>query len=150
MVVFRIVHERWAVSLKSPGVAGRWNQKGSFVIYASASRSLACLENLVHRSYSDLLKPFRCMVIEIPTRVTIETARLGEWNGNWFDSHNLPFFQNIGEKWLRENQTCVLQVPSAIIPKEFNFVLNTEHADFKNIRILNTEVFAFDARFKSR
>jgi RES domain-containing protein len=40
----------------------------------------------------------------------------------------------------------VLQLPSAIIPEEANFLLNPRHPDFPRIRIAPAQPFAFDSR----
>jgi len=39
-----------------------------------------------------------------------------------------------------------VQVPSAVVQGEFNFLLNPAHKDFKKVKILKTEAFAFDKR----
>jgi RES domain-containing protein len=43
----------------------------------------------------------------------------------------------------------VLRVPSSIIAHEHNYVLNTRHPDFAQVRILGREDFAFDPRIKA-
>lgn len=56
--------------------------------------------------------------------------------------------QKYGEKWYAMQTSAVLRVPSAIIPMEYNFVINTEHPDFDKIRLVNTELFyQFDVRY---
>ena len=52
MLVYRITKAKYAKELVASGFRNRWNEDGQFVIYTSDSRSLACLENLVHRSNS--------------------------------------------------------------------------------------------------
>lgn len=148
MLVYRIVAKKWSYRLHSPGVEGRWNRSGSFVIYTSSSRSLACLENIVHRSFLEPAIPFCCMIIEIPERTEIEIADPGLINGSWSDDRIFRICQETGTKWLKENKTPVLQVPSAIINKENNFVLSMKHPFFKNFRLVGTEDFIFDQRLK--
>ena len=66
MEVFRIVHNKWSDKLTASGLPARWNSAGIFMIYTASSRSLACLENVVHMGSLDLVKPFVIMVISIP------------------------------------------------------------------------------------
>jgi RES domain-containing protein len=40
----------------------------------------------------------------------------------------------------------VLAVPSAIIPREWNYLINPEHPDMKRIVVGKPEPFAFDPR----
>jgi RES domain-containing protein len=42
---------------------GRWNEKGAAVVYAAASRSLACLETIVHLAAGGL--PLNRYLVEI-------------------------------------------------------------------------------------
>lgn len=56
-----------------------------------------------------------------------------------------------GTRWLAERRSVVLQVPSVMIPREANFVLNPEHRDFQRVvRIGAAEPFAFDPRLLRR
>lgn len=148
MFVYRIVTANRAQSLQAPGIPGRWNQSGTFVIYASNSRSLACLENLVHRSASELSFHFLCMVIEIPGHVKIEEARIKNLKSDWFTPEHYTACQTTGYKWAISGRSAVLKVPSAIVHQEYNFVIHTEHPDFKSIRLKSTEEFWFDPRLK--
>jgi RES domain-containing protein len=50
------------------------------------------------------------------------------------------------EPQLREARTAVLTVPSAVIPRERNVILNPAHADFRRIVIQTPEPFSFDPR----
>jgi RES domain-containing protein len=47
---------------------------------------------------------------------------------------------------VKSARSAILELPSAIIPGETNFLLNTNHPDFKSITFGKTEVFAFDPR----
>lgn len=146
MQVYRIVSKKWANCLQSPGIAGRWNKAGVFVLYTSSTRSLACLENMVHRSFLELNIPYCCMVIEIPEE--IEMANTRSIKGSWFDPENIRICQDIGEQWIKNSRSPVLKVPSAIIDKEFNYVINMKHDGFAGIKLINTETFIFDHRLK--
>jgi RES domain-containing protein len=149
MLVYRIALTRYADSLKASGRAARWNPNKVEVIYASSSRSLACLENVVHRSQLGLNQLFSVMTIEISDSIKTEIIKPDSLPGDWKEFYRMPFTQAIGERWVEDNKTAVLQMPSSIIDGELNFLLNPSHPDFKHIRLIKTEPFLFDTRIKA-
>ncbi|MFD2934497.1 RES family NAD+ phosphorylase [Spirosoma flavum] len=149
MLVYRITKAVYADRLVASGGAARWNSRGQFVIYTAATRALACLENVVHRSGEGLLETFRVMVIEVPDKIRVDTISPEVLPANWFDFQQYMTCQQLGEEWLRSSRSAVLRVPSAIIANEWNYLLNPAHPDFSRIRLLRTEPFAFDPRLKS-
>jgi RES domain-containing protein len=44
--------------------------------------------------------------------------------------------------------TAVLSVPSAIVMKERNYVLNPAHPDFQHVQFFASEPFQFDPRLR--
>ena len=145
---WRIIKARRAeTAFSGEGAAlagGRWNSKGVKTFYASATRSLAVLENLVHINPPVLFK-YVCFRMEFEDSLAekIVASRLPK---DW-DSHPPPpSTQRIGDDWVRSERSAVLAVPSAIIPKELNFLFNASHPDFKKITIGKPASFAFDSR----
>ncbi|TAG17764.1 MAG: RES domain-containing protein [Cytophagales bacterium] len=148
MEVYRISLAKWTGQLVASGGAARWNSKGKFVIYTAATRALACLENVVHRSGEGLNASFKTMIIDIPDTLAIAQIAPRDLPKNWSLYENYHLCQKIGDNWLDALQAPVLQVPSAIIGHEFNFLLNPQHPDFKQIVLKRVEDFAFDVRIK--
>lgn len=148
MLIYRITKTQYADRLVASGGAARWNPRGRFVIYTAATRALACLENVVHRSGEGLLENFRVMVIDIPDDLVIETILPDTLPPDWFDFAGYGRCQALGDDWLSRNQSAVLRVPSAIIAQEWNYLLNPAHPDFPRIILLRTEAFVFDSRIK--
>ena len=146
MEIFRITKARYANQLTASGGVARWNERGQFVIYTAASRALACLENVVHRAGEGTNSDFRVMIIAIPDSVPIETVGPDQLPENWFSPDQYPVCQQIGSLWLRQSRSAVLNVPSAIIPDERNYLLNPAHPAFGQIRLLRHEPFLFDPR----
>lgn len=149
MVVYRILHSDYAGSLISSGRAGRWNSEGNYVIYTSQNKSLACLENVVHRSAASLSGLFSIMEIEIPAPTKIKKVEEKQLIGSWRSNDRHFFTHLIGDEWYVQRKTLLLKVPSAIVSGEFNFVINTLHPDFKKIRIKSVQKFDFDSRIKN-
>ena len=83
----------------------------------------------------------------------IETVFPADLPPRWFAADPPPKLQNVGGKWLRRGKTAVLQVPSAIVTEEWNYLLNPLHADFRKLKLGAAEQFNFDrllARWKRR
>lgn len=149
MEVYRITLAKYANSLQASGNPARWNSKNVRLIYTAQSRSLACLENVVHRTAIGLTDQFRTMVIEIPDDISIKSITEAELKKGWHQFENQVLTQSIGDKWIADKSSVVLRVPSAIINGEFNFLINPFHEDFSRIRILAAEEFNFDPRKKN-
>jgi len=145
---WRIVKKKHAATAFSgEGAArtgGRWNSRGVRVVYASLSKALAALENLVH-----LNPPVVFDYVAIPLRFDeslIERFPVNQLPRHWRAQPPPPSTQRLGDVWVRESRAAVLALPSVIIPSETNFLLNPAHPDFKKISIGRPERFAFDPR----
>lgn len=148
MQVFRISLTNYAKALTASGRAARWNPNDVAVIYSAASRSLACLENVVHRNQFGLNSAFQVMTIEIPDDLSVASIPLKKLSADWVSFENMSLTQELGENWIKEEKSAILQVPSSIIPGESNFLINPNHPDFKLIKLLKSEPFIFDKRIK--
>jgi RES domain-containing protein len=54
--------------------------------------------------------------------------------------------QRFGSAWARNQRSVALRVPSAVVPGEFNYLLNPAHPDFSRLKIGPAEPFHFDPR----
>lgn len=124
---------------------GRWNSVGVRVAYASQSAALACLEVMVGLQKSSLLSAYSLLSARVDeARVEILPAEaLPE---NWRNHPPAPESQAIGDRWVAEQRSLVLRVPSAIIDGEYNYLLNPAHRDFKTVTISAPVPFAIDPR----
>jgi RES domain-containing protein len=148
MHVYRIALEKYSGSLIASGNGARWNSKDVRIIYTASTRALACLENVVHRNAIGLQANFRTMVIQVPDELRMKVISKEELITDWHLFQNYPYTQALGDAWIANGETAVLGVPSAIIAEERNYLLNPAHADFKKIKLLSIEPFAFDSRIK--
>lgn len=147
---WRIDKLKWAAqSFSGMGAAmegGRWNPPEARVVYLSKHLSMAAMEKLVH-----LPKPLSGTVAFVKIPVWFGTVAVEKWDvdalpEDWWVKPVPISSQRLGAAWLREGRTAVLQVPSAIIFEESNFLLNPLHPDFSRIKIGNPEPFSFDPR----
>jgi RES domain-containing protein len=148
MLLYRIALAKYSSKLIASGRAARWNPNEVEIIYTASSRSLACLENVVHRNKLGLTGTFNLITIECPDHIKIEAIYLKYLPTNWADFDQMPKSQSIGEKWVKENESAILKVPSSIIEDEVNYLLNPGHRDFELIKLIKTQPFVFDQRIK--
>jgi RES domain-containing protein len=150
MELYRITHTKWSDTLIASGRAARWNSNNVFVIYSSFTRSLACLENIVHYSGIDLSASFSIVIIDVPDNFSIKELRLSALPSGWHRSDPGTYnrCRKFGDEWVMKNESLLLKVPSAIIKDEFNCLINVIHPDFDSIKIKAAESFFFDPRIK--
>ena len=55
-------------------------------------------------------------------------------------------FHQIGDEWLQHGSAAVLRVPSVLLPRQWNLLLNPEHPLFAAIRVVDQSPFASDSR----
>ena len=151
MNVFRIVPEAFSNELNASGSANRWNLRGQKVIYTGSSRSLSTLELIVHRSAIQPSKPYKLLVISIDLlEAEYQKIQLDQLPNNWRNLQAYSQLQLIGSNWYKAQNSLLLEVPSAVIPQESNYIINTEHPDFsKKIRINRIEDYFWDNRLLS-
>jgi RES domain-containing protein len=148
--IYRITAKQWADRLVASGYPARWNSMGIYTIYSASSRSLACLENLVHMDIASLQQLFRVCIIEVPDDLKIGNVNSDELPENWHlpDPDGYSICQPIGDRWNLENKLLMLRVPSAIIKNEYNYLINPNHPDLIKLKILGIEPFFFDDRLR--
>jgi RES domain-containing protein len=78
--------------------------------------------------------------------VGIETLNASAVPADWRTHVGREALQTLGSEWLQQSRTCVLAVPSAVVPAEFNFLINPPHSDFKYITVDKPETLDTDLR----
>ncbi len=137
--VCRAIHSRLD-GLGAKLVGGRWNSPGHAVVYMSQSVSLAVLENLVHMQRVDFPNGYVCISALIPDDISIlNESQLRHLTAN------VPN-KTAGDLWHRRQISAVLEVRSAVVPAEFNYLLNPGHPDFSRITVASCSPFHFDPR----
>jgi RES domain-containing protein len=134
--------------------SGRWNPAGVPMVYTSLSLSLAAMEVFVHLEV--VTEPDD--LVSIMAEVQIDEAALRAHGKSLLaklpaDWHRLnhPALQAMGVDWVSEGKLLALLVPSAVIPGEWNLLLNPAHPDAKKIKREEPRSFNFDSRmFKNR
>lgn len=129
-------------------VGGRWNSKGVEAVYAACSIALATLEALVHLGDNVAIRNAFLVSITVPPpvwkkREIIEAEALDRtWQAEPPGSTSIKF----GDEWLHGGTAALLLVPSAIIPEEYNVLINPSHPDSKRIIAEVRRQFIYDPR----
>jgi RES domain-containing protein len=58
-------------------------------------------------------------------------------------------FRQLGDEWLEHNGTPLLRVPSVLVPRQWNLLINPAHPLSPAIKIVDQSPFAFDSRLLS-
>jgi len=149
MIVYRLTKERYATDISGKGSAlggGRWNKKGIPVLYTSENSPLAILEYSVNTDL-DIMSGLVMVMIQVPNSVTeVDIATLPE---NWADNPApTSLLSEYTERWIKENPTLALKVPSSVDEEAFNYILNCSHPDYHKVKIDRTRPFKLDMRLK--
>ena len=126
---------------------GRWNHAGYPIVYSSGSRSLAALEFLVHVPMA--LAPDNLSIAEIiiTDNIKRDSITSNELPSNWRGYPAPEQLANIGTKWIKSKSSLLLDIPSALVDKEVNTLINPLHPDMKYVNLAKVEKFYFDSRF---
>ena len=149
MKCFRIAKTQYIRSLDGVGASlygGRWNRKGTYMVYAAENRSLAALEFLVNMSVPRVPPDTSLVEIELPDEliVTLDSQRLPE---DWRNSPAPEALADLGTEWAAVAGSLALRVPSAVIPQEFNVLINPNYPGFYQcVRVSDPESFNYDQR----
>ena len=148
MEVFRISREEYSTSLSSSGSANRWNLKGQNVLYAGATRSLSSLELIVHKGSVKPALRYKVMVISFADEDQLtQQVQIKDLPISWRSIAAYANLQKIGSDWYTNQASLILKIPSAVIPVEYNYMINTEHPAFlSKIKLVRTEEYFWDSR----
>ena len=125
---------------------GRWNSKGVAMVYTSESRALCTAEIAVHIPLGIMPRDFELISIEIPDSIEIFELSVNDLPKDWNSIPHSGKTQELGDKFIRENKHAVMKVPSAVVQGDFNYLINSNHEDAKNVKIIKLESFVFDQR----
>lgn len=126
-------------------IGGRWNSLGLAVIYASSCYSCCLLEKLVHSNNGKIAKTQHWIKINIPSDVSLINSH-DDLLPSWLEPESLSA-RNYGDKWLKNQTSCVLTVPSIVAyPHDYNILINPYHKDFSKITISSAQSVKWDER----
>lgn len=125
--------------------SARWNTRGRPVVYLAESPAAAMLERLVHllQADGDLPGNYTLLEIEADDSVAVEDL-LPLADAQWRDRIELT--RAAGDRWLAGAASPLARVPSAVVPRTWNYLLNPLHPQAPMVRIVSAIDESFDAR----
>lgn len=136
ITAYRIVKKKWAgLAFDGEGArlyGGRWNSVGKACIYLAGSESLAILEVLVHLNSTKTIEEYVLYSVEINEKSTMFLSA-DNLPDNWQEDPAPQETADIGDDWLAENESVALAVPSTIVTREQNYIINSNHPQFDEL-----------------
>jgi RES domain-containing protein len=157
------VHAVWRIATDTPAygsddlsgkgaesTGGRWNKKGTPLLYTAGSIALACLETVVHLGGSSPLPLNRYLVkIDVPddawyARVIFDGADNVGWDALPEGLISIEW----GTKWTSSLRSLLAQVPSVVVPEEPNILINPRHSDASKLTAVKLRRWTYDTRIR--
>ncbi|SEB00420.1 RES family NAD+ phosphorylase [Pedobacter hartonius] len=126
---------------------GRWNNAGIPCIYASESRALAILEYAANIELNSIPRNLNITTYEIP-EAEFRSFKISELPGDWQSHPGPQSTKDFGSKLFLEKEYLGVKLPSSIIAKEYNYLINPLSAKMELVKVLNASDFIFDVRIK--
>jgi RES domain-containing protein len=129
--------------------SARWHTKGKPVVYLAESPAGAMLERIVHLlnmdedGNGDLPLTYTLLHVSVPDgfeEKALNTLALTEWKARE------ELTRQMGDAWLASRETSLARVPSAILPRTWNYLLNPNHPQAAQIQIVEVIKERFDNR----
>ncbi|MEO9475732.1 MAG: RES family NAD+ phosphorylase [Cyclobacteriaceae bacterium] len=146
MILYRIARREHIADVSGTGAmlfGGRWNMKGVRALYTSGSLSLAVLEVIAHLSADKIDVGLAIAELQFPEDLTIN--KIEEMPDGWNAYPYTGSTVSYGTEFLKSGGLC-LRIPSAIVPTEYNYLLNPLHEDFHKIKLVDTRPLMLDKR----
>jgi RES domain-containing protein len=125
---------------------GRWNARGTPVLYTSANASTAVLETRVHATGILPRANLFLVAIDVPDELlgaAFEPALPPDWNRAGITPQTTV---EIGRMWITEAHELAMKVPSVVCPAGFNYILNPRHPDMRVVTVVAVDAFELDPR----
>ena len=123
---------------------GRWHSRGKRIVYLADHPAGAVLEMLVHMDRDLLPATYRLLRVIVPETIAIEAVGADALSSDWTNQPAMT--REIGDQWLDRCSSALLQVPSVIVPRARNFLLNPAHPDAAAIVVVEVIHVPFDPR----
>ena len=125
---------------------------GTPMLYAASTIALACLETIVHLDGTVSLPLNRYLVrLDVPedmwqTATTLDPVAHVGWDALPFGRVSIDW----GTRWCDAMTSVLAQVPSVVVPEEFNVLINTRHPDMANVKAIKVRKWNYDPRALGR
>ena len=126
--------------------SGRWHNLNQPVLYFSSSLALCVLELKANSvSFVTIRKEYHYIEAEIDTnRFLFEEVPDSFYVKRWTQNRQLT--RDYGSEWFKSKKSLALKVHSAVLPTDSNFILNTMHPDFADLKFSKPLPVPLDSR----
>jgi RES domain-containing protein len=130
-------------------IGGRWNSRGTPVVYAAPHVSTAAMEVLVHVDWQ--FAPTHVLIaIDVPENASVLKLEEKQLPDDWSIYPAPGRLAEIGDNWVTKGESLLLDVPSAASPYERNILINPKHPDATRCTMTIIGSYIFDGRLKSK
>ena len=150
MILYRFSRREHGGDLSGKGAelyGGRWNSKGVPVLYCAESRALAVTEIIAYTPPGLIPEGYVLNIIEAPDtpelQYSLEAATLPE---GWKRYPHGKETKALGDELLKERKYLLIQVPSALVQGEHNYLINPLHPQFSQVKVAEVLPFNFNER----
>lgn len=148
-LLYRIIRDKYRhdplSTVGSRLFGGRWNPKGSGVLYATSTPELGLVEALAHAPavrYEEL-PTYWVFSLEVPDDIHYYSRE--ELPAYWQDE-TYEKTQTWLQPWLAVPNQLGVGVPSVLVPLSYNVLLHPAHRLFDSIQITGQEIQPVDHR----
>lgn len=148
MIVYRLSRAKYSHDLSGKGAelaGGRWNSKGTALVYTGQTIALCMTEVAVHIPFGIIPIDYELITLEIPDEEIFELKK-SQLPDDWKSLPPGYSTQGIGDEFVKKGKQMILKIPSAVVQGEFNYLINPLHSKIKKVKIKKTETFSFDQR----
>ena len=146
--LYRCTRDIYKYDLTGQGAylyGGRWNNKGTRLVYTASNASLAMLELLVH--IRPVLPSVEYVMITLEcTSDSVFELKPEDLPANWFQNPAPGTCRLLGDRFIIKNEFLLFKLPSSVIRQEHNYLINPHHKDFEKVKIISIEPIQFDTR----
>ncbi len=125
---------------------GRWNSKGTPVVYCAVNIALATIETVQYLKVGGLPYNRYLVRIDIADDVWNACQVLAPLPGGWDAIPAGLSARAAGDAWIASGASALLRVPSVMVPDEDNILINPQHPDAAAITATTLKRWLYDPR----
>ncbi|MBC7920260.1 MAG: RES family NAD+ phosphorylase [Ferruginibacter sp.] len=149
LTVYRLIRDKYRgepLSVEGSRLfGGRWNPKGTGVLYATSTPELGLIESLAHAPgvrYEEL-PTYWVFSLEMPEDIRyFSREELPDyWQDETYDRTQVWLSQ-----WLAKPDQLAVAIPSVLFSLSYNILLHHGHSLFGQVRVVGQEIQPVDRR----
>ncbi len=148
MILWRISNHATLDAGGGLRASSRWHSRGRRIVYCAPNPATTLLEVLVHAEIDveDLPVTYHHLEIEAPDSISVQSVSPEDPGSE--GRFDIERSRRIGDAWLRSGQSALLLVPCVIVPATLNVLINPQHPDSAQIRIVRVHKRPINPRLR--